>query len=63
MKVKDIQRLKPNGKPLVEQMEDRKACNSARNLVSYVNRTYPVEGCKYKTHITQDNVVVVTLTR
>lgn len=58
--VEDIKKIKV-GKPLIVAMEDRLACNTCRNLVSYVNMTYPVEGHKYRTHVTRENVVQISL--
>lgn len=39
--VNDIKKVKV-GKPLIAALGSRLECNTCRNLVSYVNNTYPV---------------------
>ena len=58
--VKDIRKIKP-GKPLIVALDSRLACNTARNLVSYVNMSYPIDGHKYRVHITKENIIQVSL--
>ena len=58
--VEDIKKVTPN-RPLVIQLPNRLECNSTRNLVSYVNNTYPVDGYRYRVHITKDHTVIVSL--
>jgi hypothetical protein len=58
--VNDIRAIKPN-KPLISALSSRLECNTTRNLVSYVNLSYPIEGYKYKCHVTSENVVQISL--
>lgn len=58
--VEDIKNIKPN-KPLIKAMQSRLECNSLRNLVSYVNNTYPVDGYRYTVHVTPDMIVSISL--
>lgn len=58
--VEDIKQVRP-GKPLIKILENRLACNTLRNLVSYVNLTYPVDGYRYTVHVTRENVVSISL--
>ena len=58
--VKEIRKI-PKDKSLIKVMPDRLACNTARNLTSYVNTAYPVEGYKYGCHITKENAVQISL--
>lgn len=60
IKVKDIQKIKP-GRPLIMPLESRLECITTRNLVSYVNNCYPVEGHRYSVHVTKENVVSISL--
>ena len=58
--VEDIKKIKP-GKQLLVALGSRLECNTARNLVSYVNNTYPIEGYRYSVHVSKDNAVLITL--
>ncbi len=58
--VNDIKKIKV-GKPLIAVMNNRLECNTCRNLVSYVNMTYPVEGHRYSVHVTKENVCQISL--
>ena len=58
--VSDIKKIKV-GKPLITALASRLECNTCRNLVSYVNNTYPVDGHRYKVHVTKENVVSISL--
>lgn len=58
--VTDIRKIKP-GKQLLVALDSRLECNTARNLVSYVNNTYPIEGYRYSVHVSRDNAVLITL--
>ena len=58
--VEDIKKIKV-GKPLITAMSNRLECNTCRNLVSYVNNTYPVDGHRYSVHVTKENVVSISL--
>lgn len=58
--VEEIKRVTPS-RPLVVRLPNRLECNSTRNLVSYVNNTYPVDGYRYSVHITKDFTVIVSL--
>ena len=58
--VDDIKSIKV-GKPLMAALGSRLECNTCRNLVSYVNNTYPVDGHRYSVHVTKDNVVSISL--
>ena len=60
MTTTDIRRIK-RGQSVTKKMPNRLACVSLRNLVSYVNLCYPVEGYRYRTHITRDNTITITL--
>lgn len=62
IKVEDIKKITLN-RPLVSKLSSRLECNSTRNLVSYVNTTYPVDGYRYTTHIAPDNTIVISLVR
>lgn len=58
--VNDIKKVKV-GKPLIAALGSRLECNTCRNLVSYVNNTYPVDGHRYRVHVTKENVVQISL--
>ena len=58
--VDDIKSIKV-GKPLIAALGSRLACNFCRNLVSYVNNTYPVDGHRYSVHVTKEHVVQISL--
>lgn len=58
--VQDIKKIK-SGKSLIVAFGSRLECNTCRNLVSYVNMTYPIEGHRYKVHVTKDNIVQISL--
>lgn len=58
--VREIRKLQV-GEKLKVIMPTRLACVSLRNLVSYVNLCYPVEGYRYRTNITRDNTITVYL--
>ena len=58
--VNDSKKIKV-GKPLIAAMNNRLECNTCRNLVSYVNNTYPIEGHRYSVHVTKENVVSISL--
>lgn len=58
--VEEIRAMRP-GKDVVKQLPDRQACHSARNLVSHVNVTYPVEGYRYTTSVRENNILIVKL--
>ena len=60
LKVKDIRAIKP-GKPLIKALGSRLECYSTRNLVSYVNNSYPIEGYRYSVLVTKDNIVSISL--
>ena len=49
------------GRPLIAKLDNRRDCNSARNLVSYVNNTYPIKDHRYKVHVTTDNYIYISL--
>lgn len=58
--IEDIKSVRPD-KELVRQLPDRLACNSARNLVSHVNVTYPVDGYRYTASVREGNIIIVKL--
>lgn len=51
------------GDEITKKFQDRLSCNSARNLVSHVNVTYPIEGCRYTTHLDDGFVLTIKLIR
>lgn len=58
--VDDIRKIKV-GKPLIKLLDERRECYYTRNLVTYVNNSYPVEGHRYTVHVTKDNIVSISL--
>jgi hypothetical protein len=60
--VKDIRAIKV-GKPLITLLPNKKERYFTRNLVTYVNNVYPVDGYRYTTHITKENIVSIQLVK
>lgn len=60
--VNDIRKIKV-GKPLIRLLTERKECYYTRNLVTYVNNSYPVEGYRYTVHVTKENIVSIQLVK
>lgn len=58
--VEDIRKIKL-GRPLIKPLDTKLECTTTRNLVSYVNNCYPVEGYRYSVHVTKENVVSISL--
>lgn len=58
--VEEIKKITPS-RPLVVRLKSKLECFSTRNLVSYVNLAYPVDGYRYRTHITEDFTAVISL--
>jgi len=60
--VNDIRKIKV-GKPLIRLLPERKECYYTRNLVTYVNNSYPIEGYRYTVHVTKENIVSIQLVK